>query len=115
MYTSSYKFLPPDDSFPLLRKATRLAQVLPAAPASTELEKICRDCGVDVSPQWHDAPSIKDIDTGMEIDMAFDAMPNGISNGIGHEETKMELDMDGERTKPHEDSPWLCHLCWFKY
>jgi hypothetical protein len=54
IYTASYKAIPQDESFALLRKATRLDQHIIQAQPVNNTVKICTDCGIDVSPKWHE-------------------------------------------------------------
>lgn len=56
IYTASYKALPPDESFALLRKAVKLDQYLPPIEHKVKL-KVCAGCGVDVSPMWYRLPA----------------------------------------------------------
>ena len=54
IFTASYKALRPDDSFALLRKATRLDHVIPPmVKTEEETPRSCFNCGVDVSPKWY--------------------------------------------------------------
>ncbi|WVF70081.1 hypothetical protein IAT40_004868 [Kwoniella sp. CBS 6097] len=105
VYSSTYKAIPPHDSFPLLRKAQRLEGYLPAAFSDEVIKPYtsgCTDCEVDVSPFWHVVDgsakaNVKDEqneDEGMDID--GEGQANG-TNGVG-----------GGKRK-------VCHLCWFKY
>ncbi|RSH90248.1 putative PHD type zinc finger protein with BAH domain-containing protein [Saitozyma podzolica] len=90
IYTASYKCLPPhDETFALLRKATRLDLFLPQPVPKIEPLKECRDCGVDVSPLWHD---LLFADDAMEVDEV--PGQSGTGGVLGRK---------------------VCHLCWFKY
>ena len=64
VYVASYKVLPPDDSFALFRKAQRLDRLLPPVTTSG-VAKSCAQCGVDVSPKWHQVIASQDR---MQID-----------------------------------------------
>ena len=72
IYTASYKALPQDESFALLRKATRLDRhVLQAQPGNiTAIARTCDGCGVDVSPKWYPAPTaqVPSNHNSMDID-----------------------------------------------
>ncbi|WWD07955.1 hypothetical protein V865_006064 [Kwoniella europaea PYCC6329] len=100
-YISSYKAIPPHDSFPLLRKARRLEHFLPLVEIQQNQNIICADCQIDVSPLWHDvvgsAPgSVKN--ERMDIDGEEQVVPNG----------------NGKRVRV-EDRKKVCHLCSFRY
>ncbi|KAK4688923.1 hypothetical protein P7C73_g1187, partial [Tremellales sp. Uapishka_1] len=66
IYTASYKTLPfGEESFALLRKATKLDQIIPPHSIKEDaVEKSCAKCQVDVSPKWHQV----DNDNLMEVD-----------------------------------------------
>jgi hypothetical protein len=88
IFTAAYKTLPPmDQSFALLRKATRLDRSIKVVEVTPE-GKCCTDCGVDASPRWHRA-------TGK----------------VKREEGAMEV--DGEPEVDGDGKGWQCHQCWF--
>lgn len=69
----------------------------PPPEVSVPVSKSCGQCGVDVSPRWHDVDvcvlaSIRD-NGGMEID-----------------------DEEEQDVKPEQSSTSvrLCHLCWYQ-
>ena len=64
VYTAAYKIHPPgQDSFALLRKATRLDAVLPRQVVEA-VPRRCVECDIDVSPRWH----VVGDSEGMEVD-----------------------------------------------
>jgi hypothetical protein len=86
IYTAGYKSLPlHDDTFALLRKATRLDLFLKEPNSKAVGTKTCTECGVDVSPLWHE---VVDDEDAMEVD--------GVPSKLA-----------GKKR--------VCHLCWFKY
>jgi hypothetical protein len=93
IYTSNYKALPPDESFALLRKATKLDQYLPPPRVRAD-KRECSKCGVDVSPKWYDAMQDK---------------VKGEENGVV---SMMELEEQENRHSSAGNK--LCHLCWFR-
>ncbi|OCF76650.1 hypothetical protein I204_02349 [Kwoniella mangroviensis CBS 8886] len=100
-YISSYKAIPPHDSFPLLRKARRLEHFLPPVEIQQNQNIICADCQIDVSPLWHDvvgSPTASVKDERMDIDGEEQVVLNG----------------NGKRVRV-EDRKKVCHLCWFRY
>lgn len=91
VYTAAYKVVPNlDQSFALLRKATRLDHVIPAVEPSPP-EKSCRECEVDVSPRWYP------VEAKVKDDMAMDV--DGLT-GNGN-------------TEGSKGKEWNCHQCWF--
>lgn len=90
IYTAAYKTLPAvEQSFALLRKATRLDQAIPIVEVVPP-EKRCIECQVDVSPRWHQVSA--KVEEGME------------------------MDIDGEQglsAKGAAEKQWQCHQCWF--
>lgn len=96
IYTASYKAIPQDESFALLRKATRLDQHI-LQLKHVNRTRLCDTCGIDASPRWYAAdtasPSPKE------------------SDGVGQVvvTVKQENGVKGGSAQKH-----LCHQCWFK-
>ena len=93
IYTSFYKALQPDESFALLRKATKLDQYLPTPPVRSVKDRTCADCGVDVSPKWYD-----------------------VEQRIGNVDGVVDMEVDEDPRKHDGDRPMekVCHQCWFR-
>lgn len=102
IYTTFYKALPPDESFALLRKATKLDLYLPPQRIRSTRERACADCGVDVSPKWHD----------------MDPTP-GVGDGDGDGDVNMDAGLDKDENDTKEKGggrrEMLCHQCWFRH
>ncbi|ORX34360.1 hypothetical protein BD324DRAFT_635569 [Kockovaella imperatae] len=115
VYAASYKGVPADDSFPLLRKARGLAHVLPAVPVHEEYEsKSCKECGIDVSPIWHKGHGVSKVEA-MEVDLqtANGNGAHGLANGHAHDQMDIDSLQNGVQDKG-PSSLWLCHQCSFK-
>ncbi|OCF37587.1 hypothetical protein I316_00713 [Kwoniella heveanensis BCC8398] len=119
VYSSTYKAIPPHDSFPMLRKAQRLESYLPSSFSDEIIRPYtsgCTDCGVDVSPLWHD----------VDVDRGFKAISNEVKDEEGDHHEKMDVDGDGDGESSAGrgvdknehvvgGKRKVCHLCWFKY
>lgn len=102
MYAASYKQVPIGDTFGLLRKAQRLEGLM-STPADNETMKPseaiptgCSQCGVELSPIWHDAPK-----------STLSGWAPPVNGTNGHAEGGVKL----------EDAPppnKICHQCHFK-
>ena len=139
IYTSSYKGIPPDDSFALLRKATRLTNILPTPPTPKSVEaveKVCAECETDASPIWHEIDDITlpngiandgieangNGDERMDVDLPPQS-PNGdatmMNGGLLHDGETMDVEPNGHaqikfERKDAEAKGMLCHQCWFR-
>jgi hypothetical protein len=100
IYTASYKGIPQDESFALLRKATRLDRHI-LQPKHFNHARKCETCDIDVSPRWH---KIEDANRNtascpMDMDKASQTVFK----------VKQEHWVNNAGSEKH-----LCHQCWFQ-
>lgn len=102
IYTAAYKTLPAqDESFALLRKATRMDAVMPEEEEVEPTDE-CDECKIDVSPMWHDVDVdvvVEQEDGRMEVDGEI----------VVEVEVKPSLLREGRKGKTK-----LCHQCFFR-
>ncbi|WWC87223.1 uncharacterized protein L201_002111 [Kwoniella dendrophila CBS 6074] len=136
IYISSYKAIPPHDSFATLRKAKRLENHLPHIIINDHNQQqsiirdcqICEDCDIDVSPLWHQVDSdFQDIkDERMDIDdngdvnnQVDDKETHTNTNHLKRKADEMDELMNGKNdnleSKKGKGKKNVCHLCWFNY
>jgi hypothetical protein len=125
IYSASYKTLPPqDETFALLRKARRMDALVPAPAAGVaRVAKVCRECGVGVSPRWYDdgasvsggggGGGMWDGPRKRKREDEVGSAVNGAVHEGGEGGGGMDVDVDGQKDiKPDVGrSRWTCHPC----
>nr|XP_031861887.1 uncharacterized protein CI109_002716 [Kwoniella shandongensis]KAA5528959.1 hypothetical protein CI109_002716 [Kwoniella shandongensis] len=107
IYAAAYKPIS-HDSFATLRKATRLESFLPHTSTIFEqqgenqkkraLPKECEDCGIDVSPIWHEVDDVTEIkEERMDVDGQAQEQGQGQESGTAKKKRKR----------------LVCQLCYF--